>query len=96
MKSADRAEHVGSLLRPPEVLKARAAFAEKRLDQEQLREAKDRAILDVLVKQTAAGLDRVSDGEFRRGSGWRGSFATGWCSTGKGREAAPRSVARTR
>ena len=68
MKSADRAEHVGSLLRPPELLQARAAFAEKRLNQEQLKEAEDRAILDALAKQTAAGLDRITDGEFRRGS----------------------------
>jgi len=68
MKSADRAEHVGSLLRPPELLQARAAFAEKRLNQEQLKESEDRAILDALAKQTAAGLDRITDGEFRRGS----------------------------
>ncbi len=68
MKSSDRAEHVGSLLRPPELLQARAAFAENRLNQEQLREVEDRAILDALEKQAAAGLDRITDGEFRRGS----------------------------
>ena len=68
MKSPDRAEHVGSLLRPPELLQARAAFAEEKLPLEQLREIEDRAILDALEKQTAAGLDRITDGEFRRGS----------------------------
>jgi 5-methyltetrahydropteroyltriglutamate--homocysteine methyltransferase len=68
MKSQDRAEHVGSLLRPQELLQARASFAEGRLGQEQLREIEDRAILDVLEKQSAAGLDRITDGEFRRGS----------------------------
>ena len=68
MKSPDRAEHVGSLLRPPELLEARAAFAEGRLNPEQLGEIEDRAILGELEKQNAAGLDRVTDGEFRRGS----------------------------
>jgi 5-methyltetrahydropteroyltriglutamate--homocysteine methyltransferase len=68
MKSLDRAEHVGSLLRPPELLKARADFAEGRLNLEQLRETEDRAILEALEKQSAAGLDRITDGEFRRGS----------------------------
>src|SRR5450755_1894634 len=68
MKSPDRAEHVGSLLRPPELLEARTAFTEGRLNQEQLREIEDRAILDALEKQAAIGLDRITDGEFRRGS----------------------------
>jgi len=68
MKSSDRAEHVGSLLRPPELLQARAAFAEGIYDEEDLREIEDRAILDALEKQSSAGLDRVTDGEFRRGS----------------------------
>lgn len=68
MKSRDRAEHVGSLLRPPELLKARDDFAEKRLHPEQLREIEDRAILGALERQSAAGLDRITDGEFRRGS----------------------------
>src|ERR1700732_4308703 len=68
MKSLDRAEHVGSLLRPPELLAARAAFAEDKLDPQELREIEDRAILGALEKQTACGLDRITDGEFRRGS----------------------------
>ena len=68
MKSPDRAEHVGSLLRPPELLEARTAFAEGRLNPEQLGEIEDRAILGALEKQNAAGLDRVTDGELRRGS----------------------------
>jgi len=63
-----RAEHVGSLLRPPELLQARTAHAEGRLDLEQLRAAEDRAILQVLAKQRQLGLDVVTDGELRRGS----------------------------
>jgi len=68
VKPRDRADHVGSLLRPPELLQARAASAEGKLAQDDLREIEDRAILDALEKQSATGLDRVTDGEFRRGS----------------------------
>ncbi|HEY2845250.1 MAG TPA: cobalamin-independent methionine synthase II family protein, partial [Bryobacteraceae bacterium] len=68
MKPPDRAEHVGSLLRPPELLQARADFAEGRIEQNRLREIEDRAILEALAKQSAIGLDRLTDGEFRRGS----------------------------
>jgi 5-methyltetrahydropteroyltriglutamate--homocysteine methyltransferase len=63
-----RAEHIGSLLRPPELLKARAEHAAGELSLEQLHTAEDRAILQVLEKQTQLGLDVVTDGELRRGS----------------------------
>ena len=68
MPTPFRAEHVGSLLRPPEVLQARAAHAAGRLSLEQLRAVEDRAILQVLDKQSELGLDVVTDGELRRGS----------------------------
>jgi len=68
MKSQDRAEHVGSLLRPPELLRARTDFAAGKIALDQLREIEDRAILEALEKQSALGLDRITDGEFRRGS----------------------------
>lgn len=68
MKPHDRAEQVGSLLRPAELLEARAAFSAGRLNQEQRREAEDRAILEALARQSAIGIDRATDGEFRRGS----------------------------
>ena len=63
-----RAEHIGSLLRPPELLKARAAHAAGELPLEQLRAAEDRAILQALEKQTQLELHVVTDGEMRRGS----------------------------
>jgi 5-methyltetrahydropteroyltriglutamate--homocysteine methyltransferase len=63
-----RAQHIGSLLRPPELLKARAAYAAGGLLLEQLRAVEDRAILQVLEKQRQIGLDVVTDGEMRRGS----------------------------
>lgn len=68
MPTAYRAEHVGSLLRPPEILKARAAHAAGSLALDELRAAEDRAILAVLEKQRELGLDVVTDGELRRGS----------------------------
>ena len=63
-----RAEHVGSLLRPPELLQARAAHAAGDLPLEQLRDVEDRAVLQALERQTELGLDVVTDGEMRRGS----------------------------
>ncbi len=63
-----RADHVGSLLRPPELVQARSAYAEGRLGLDELRRVEDRAILDVLTLQRQIGLDVFTDGEFRRGS----------------------------
>src|SRR5260370_10853405 len=63
-----RAEQVGSLLRPPELLRARASHAEGRLKLDELRAEEDRAIREALEKQRHLGLDILSDGEMRRGS----------------------------
>jgi 5-methyltetrahydropteroyltriglutamate--homocysteine methyltransferase len=63
-----RAEQVGSLLRPPELLEARAAHAAGRLTLDQLRGLEDRAILAALEKQRQVGIDIYTDGEMRRGS----------------------------
>ena len=68
MPKSFRAQHIGSLLRPPDLLQARAAHAAGGLPLEQLRAAEDRAILQVLEKQSQLGLDVVTDGEMRRGS----------------------------
>lgn len=69
-----RADHVGSLLRPPQVLEAHAAFGAGRISAEQRREAEDRAILTALDLQKQVGIDIYSDGEYRRGN-WAGDFA---------------------
>jgi len=63
-----RAEHIGSLLRPPELLKARAAHAAGSFSREQLGGIEDRTILQILEKQRQLGLDVLTDGEMRRGS----------------------------
>src|SRR5260370_15242006 len=62
-----RGDHVGSFLRRAELLEARAAHAEGRLDDAALREAEDRAILTILEVQRRVGVDVYSDGEDRRG-----------------------------
>jgi len=68
-----RADHVGSLLRPPEVTRARAEFKAGQIDGQALRAVEDDAILGVIELQRAAGLQSVTDGEFRRTS-WHMDF----------------------
>jgi 5-methyltetrahydropteroyltriglutamate--homocysteine methyltransferase len=61
-----RADHVGSLLRPAELVAAREQHAAGRLDHARLRAAEDRAIRDVVARQEEIGLQSATDGEFRR------------------------------
>ncbi len=68
-----RADHVGSLLRPPELLRAREEFAQGTIDADELRGIEDEAIRDVVALQEAVGLRSVTDGEFRRAS-WHMDF----------------------
>jgi 5-methyltetrahydropteroyltriglutamate--homocysteine methyltransferase len=69
-----RADHVGSLLRPPEVLQAHAEYAQGKRSLEALRQVEDAAIDAALELQRRVGLDVYSDGEFRR-SDWTGEFS---------------------
>jgi 5-methyltetrahydropteroyltriglutamate--homocysteine methyltransferase len=68
-----RADHVGSLLRPPELLTAREELAAGRIDADELRGIEDEAIRDVVAKQESVGLQSATDGEFRRES-WHMDF----------------------
>jgi 5-methyltetrahydropteroyltriglutamate--homocysteine methyltransferase len=68
-----RADHVGSLLRPPQLLRARAEHQANRLPAAALRAVEDRAIAEAVAMQAELGLKGVSDGEFRRGS-WHMDF----------------------
>jgi 5-methyltetrahydropteroyltriglutamate--homocysteine methyltransferase len=68
MTSTLRADHVGSLLRPPALLQARDAHAASGLTAEELREREDAAILEALQGQNDVGLGIFTDGELRRGS----------------------------
>jgi 5-methyltetrahydropteroyltriglutamate--homocysteine methyltransferase len=68
-----RADHVGSLLRPPELLEARANFEAGRIDADALRAVEDAAIRDAVAMQREAGLQSATDGEFRRAT-WHMDF----------------------
>jgi len=61
-----RADAIGSLLRPSYLQEARKAGREGRLDPKEARAAEDRAIADAIALQENAGLDAITDGEFRR------------------------------
>ena len=71
-----RADHVGSLLRPAELKKAREQRAKGEIDAAALKAVEDKAITDVIKKQEAAGLQSITDGEFRR-SWWHLDFLWG-------------------
>lgn len=69
-----RADHVGSLLRPASVKAARKAHLEDgTMDAEELRAIEDEAIRDAVKMQENAGLQAVTDGEYRR-SFWHYDF----------------------
>ena len=74
MKPQIRAEQVGSLLRPPALLAARAECNEGRLLPEELRAAEDDAIRDALRHQGDTGIGIYTDGEMRRSS-WLSDMA---------------------
>ena len=63
-----RAEHIGSLLRPPGLLTMRAKFNDGDVDHDTLAQVEDAAIREALVLQERVGLKLATDGEFRRRS----------------------------
>jgi 5-methyltetrahydropteroyltriglutamate--homocysteine methyltransferase len=63
MSTQIRADHIGSFLRPADILDARLHGDD---GSPHLHQLEDRAILRVLEQQREAGLDVLSDGEFRR------------------------------
>jgi 5-methyltetrahydropteroyltriglutamate--homocysteine methyltransferase len=71
-----RADHVGSLLRPTALKRAREQHAKGEIGADELKAVEDRAIEDVIKKQEAAGLQSITDGEFRR-SWWHLDFLWG-------------------
>ncbi len=68
-----RADHVGSLLRPQVLKDARAQRERGEITEQQLKEIEDRAIREVIARQEGAGLQGITDGEFRR-SFWHLDF----------------------
>jgi 5-methyltetrahydropteroyltriglutamate--homocysteine methyltransferase len=68
-----RAEHVGSLLRPKALLDARNKLKTEEIAADELRRLEDAAVREVVRRQEEAGLQVVTDGEFRRTS-WHMDF----------------------
>jgi 5-methyltetrahydropteroyltriglutamate--homocysteine methyltransferase len=65
-----RADHVGSLLRPPALRQAFRRHAVKEMGDKEFARLQDQCIREVVALQTQVGLQVVTDGEFRRGSYW--------------------------
>ena len=65
-KAPFRADQVGSLLRPARLKSARADFENGKTDADTLRSIEDQCIREAVARQEAAGLQAVTDGEFRR------------------------------
>jgi methionine synthase II (cobalamin-independent) len=65
-----RADHVGSLLRPKQLRDAFRRYARGELNASAFVEVQDSAVRDVVRLQEEAGLQVVTDGEFRRSSYW--------------------------
>jgi len=71
-----RADHVGSLLRPPALKAAREQRARNEISAAALRVIEDREIENEIAKQEEIGLKLATDGEFRR-AWWHFDFFRG-------------------
>ncbi len=60
------ADVVGSLLRPPELLKAQRQLADRTISADRFKEIEDKAVDDAIALQEEVGLEVVTDGEMRR------------------------------
>ncbi|WP_289014958.1 5-methyltetrahydropteroyltriglutamate--homocysteine S-methyltransferase [uncultured Granulicatella sp.] len=61
-----RVDHVGSFLRPKELVEAKEKFAKGEITREELTAVEDKAIEKLVEQQKKAGLKGFTDGEFRR------------------------------
>ncbi len=61
-----RADVVGSLLRPAELLKAQQDLASGTITRATFKTIEDRAVDQVVLLQEEAGLEVITDGEMRR------------------------------
>ena len=69
-----RGDQIGSLLRPARLLEARRRLEEGMIDADELRHVEDEEIAMAVKRQKAAGIDIITDGEFRRRD-FRSGFA---------------------
>jgi hypothetical protein len=70
-----RSDVVGSLLQPAYLREARQGVHEGRVSEAELHAAEDRAVREAIALQEAAGLEVITDGEFRR-YGWIATIPT--------------------
>ncbi|KAG9920868.1 methionine synthase-like protein, partial [Aureobasidium melanogenum] len=68
-----RAEHVGSLLRPDELVQKRYAVAAGKADASELKPIEDKAVTEVVKLQKDCGFHAISSGEYTRHMFW-GTF----------------------
>jgi 5-methyltetrahydropteroyltriglutamate--homocysteine methyltransferase len=61
-----RSDVVGSLLRPPELVRARESLEAGGMSPAEFKRVEDRAVDEAILLQEAAGLDVITDGEQRR------------------------------
>ena len=72
-----RCESVGSFLRPEKLKQARKDCESGKISVQQLKAVEDECITELVVKQKAAGLHAITDGEFRRAT-WHLDFMWGF------------------
>ena len=66
IKPPFRAEHLGSLIRPPRLRAARESWMQGRLAKDELKRVEDECIIEAVAMQERIGMPSISDGEFRR------------------------------
>lgn len=71
-----RAEHIGSLLRPEELVKHRYAVADGSKTQDSLVPVEQQAIQDVVKLQQDCGIQSITNGEYSRHMFWGTFFET--------------------
>lgn len=82
-----RTDQVGSLLRPRALIDAFLKIGRGEISEAELADEQDRAVNEVVARQEAAGLEVVTDGEYRR-LNWQVSFSrvNGWDQTDRSLE----------
>lgn len=66
------ADHIGSMLRPQKLKDAARAFFGKRIDTAEFNRVTDESIREAIALQEQAGMQSITDGEFRRASWFDG------------------------
>ena len=81
LQAAQRADFVGSFLRPQALKDARAQFAAGAISAQELKNVEDTAIKDLVARQIQLGFKVITDGEFRR-QAWHLDFMWGFAGVG--------------